>query len=286
MKRSFALVLSFILSLGLAVPVYAEEALLPEQTVMLPSQADTSEVNDVLLGTETTVSSAELPATAQANLANGKEITDENIREILYGLKAEYPEGRSWTNDDSYSSNAIFHSGQGCAAFALICSDAVFGNLPVREHTDFDAIRVGDMVRIKHNTHTVVVLEKHSNSIVVTEGNYNRSIHWGRKLNRSQVVDEEFFVLTRYPRTKKLTLSQATCTLKPGELTVLFLAIESDNAAAVPLWTSSDRGTVDVDSVGWIRAVREGTATITARVGELNVSCVVTVAANPSAIMQ
>jgi len=57
---------------------------------------------------------------------------------------------------------------------------------------------VGDMIRIG-DYHTVVVLEKKENSVMVTEGNYNSSIHWGREITRSSLEREGFSVRTRYP---------------------------------------------------------------------------------------
>lgn len=133
-------------------------------------------------------------------LANGAEITDENIRSIIYGLKAEYPEGRKWNNDDSHFSAPLRTTGYGCAGFGLICTDAVFGDLPVSDtHSDFDRIKVGDMLRVSNDTHTVVVLEKKADSVVVTEGNYNESIHWGREISRRELEQGNFFDECRYP---------------------------------------------------------------------------------------
>ena len=48
---------------------------------------------------------------------------------------------------------------------------------------------MGDMIRIG-DYHTVVVLEKKENSVMVTEGNYNSSIHWGREITRSSLERE------------------------------------------------------------------------------------------------
>lgn len=59
-------------------------------------------------------------------------------------------------------------------------------------------IRVGDMLRI-NESHTVVVLEKHDDYIVITEGNYNSSIHWGRTISRSSLELSYFWIRTRYP---------------------------------------------------------------------------------------
>jgi hypothetical protein len=105
-----------------------------------------------------------------------------------------------WTNDNRYYSEPVRLIGYGCVAFALICSDAAFGTLPVSStHSNFDAIQVGDMVRVNHDTHTVIVLEKRSDSIIVAEGNYNSSIHWGREISRQSLIDGEFVVTSRYP---------------------------------------------------------------------------------------
>ena len=140
-------------------------------------------------------------AAATPTLANGKAITDDNIREIIYGLKVQYPEGMHWTNDNSYYSSAMHITGYGCAGFALICSDAVFGTLPITStHSNFDAIKVGDMLRVNNDTHSVVVLEKRASSVIVTEGNYNSSIHWGREISRQSLEKGNFVATSRYPK--------------------------------------------------------------------------------------
>ena len=106
-----------------------------------------------------------------------------------------------WTNDNSYTSTAVWMTGYGCAGFALICSDAAFGDLPqTGTHSNFDEIRVGDILRVNNNTHSVVVLEKRENSVIVTEGNYNSSIHWDREISRKELEEGNYQVRTRYPQ--------------------------------------------------------------------------------------
>ena len=127
-------------------------------------------------------------------------LTPEAVCSAIAALKTQYPEGMRWTNDNYYHSEALNRGGYGCAGFALICSDAAFGGLPVTgEHSDFDRIRAGDMLRINHDTHSVVVLEKLDDSVVVAEGNYNSSIHWGREISRSSLESGDYLVTTRYP---------------------------------------------------------------------------------------
>ena len=126
--------------------------------------------------------------------------TAEEVYNAIMALKSEYPEGMRWTNDNFYRSDATSQGGYGCEGFALICSDAAFGELPVSSrHSNFDAIRVGDLLRINNDTHTVVVLEKRDNSVVVTEGNFNSSIHWNREISRSSLEQGNFTVRSRYP---------------------------------------------------------------------------------------
>ena len=126
---------------------------------------------------------------------------EKAVYESMIALKAEYPEGMPWTNDNSYTSQIgnTHYIGYGCHAFALILSDAAFGKLPIREHNDFNDIRVGDMLRVDYNTHTVIVLGVSGDEITIAEGNYNSSIHWGRKLTKNYLVTTGSYVITRYP---------------------------------------------------------------------------------------
>ena len=140
------------------------------------------------------------PAPQAATLANGMPITQENVYQIIIGLKGQYPEGMRYTNDNSYHSKVLNWTGYGCHGFALICSDTVFGDLPISaKHSNFDLVKVGDFLRVDHDTHTVVVLEKRADSVVVAEANYNSSVHWGRVITRVELERGNYEVNTRYP---------------------------------------------------------------------------------------
>ena len=137
---------------------------------------------------------------AGPTLADGSEMTEENVRRLIEGLKTQYPEGMRWTNDNSYFCSALRITGYGCAGFAFLCSDTAFGSLPATgTHSDFDRVRVGDIIRMNNDTHSVVVLAKSGDSVTVTEGNFNSSIHWGRTISRSELVRGNFTVTTRWP---------------------------------------------------------------------------------------
>ncbi len=120
--------------------------------------------------------------------------------EAILAMKARYPEGTRWTNANSYAwRGGIFNVGYGCMGFAFLLSDAAFGEAraakvaPVR----LEDVRVGDILRINNDTHSVVVLEVREDSVVVAEGNYNSSVHWGRELPR-ETVERADYLLTRY----------------------------------------------------------------------------------------
>ena len=143
----------------------------------------------------------EKPGT-EVNPPASKAPTEEEVHAILLSMKGEYYEGRPWTNANSYSwKGGIYSSGAGCAGFAFLMSDAAFGSLPARmiKPVSLKDIRVGDILRINNNTHSVIVLEVHDDHVVIAEGNYNNSIHWGRTLSKS-VVESADYMLTRYPK--------------------------------------------------------------------------------------
>lgn len=127
--------------------------------------------------------------------------TEKQAYQAIMARKPAYPEGKKWTNAKCYVwKGGIFDRGYGCAAFAFAMSDAAFGKLPARMHKSFSKIKAGDLIRLYDDTHFVVVLKVSKNEVTVAEGNYNNSIHWGRKISRSEIKKEGDYVLTRYPK--------------------------------------------------------------------------------------
>ena len=130
---------------------------------------------------------------------------ERDVYSVLMSFKSKYPEGTPWTNETRrYKSYSIYpqytyYEGQGCAAFALELSDAAFGDLPSKQHYDVDEIRVGDIIRMNNDMHSVIVLEVNSGGVVIAEGNFNNSVHWGRKVSTTDLEDNLTNILTRYP---------------------------------------------------------------------------------------
>lgn len=122
-----------------------------------------------------------------------------SIYDIMIAQKANFPEGMTWTNANFYPwKGGIYSGGYGCAAFAFAVSDAAFGDASAVIHNDYNNIKTGDILRVNHDTHSVIVLEVKPDSVIVAEGNYNESIHWGREIPKSELVDEGSYIMTRY----------------------------------------------------------------------------------------
>ena len=135
--------------------------------------------------------------------------TQQEAYQAMIAMKSDYPEGMTWTNDNFYAwKGGIYSRGYGCAGFAFLLSDAAFGDLRARMVTDvrFSDVRVGDILRINDDTHSVIILEVRDSDVVIAEGNYGTwtasgihwGIHWGRILTKAEVEAADY-MLTRYP---------------------------------------------------------------------------------------
>lgn len=120
------------------------------------------------------------------------------VKKRVVALKKTYPEGTRWGDNKYYFWKAVNLKCYGCIAFAGKVSDKVFGkSRKVTRHKSFSKIKPGDHVRIG-NWHSVIVLQKSGKTLTVVEGNFNRSVHWGRKITKPELKREGFYVETRY----------------------------------------------------------------------------------------
>lgn len=129
--------------------------------------------------------------------------TEEEAYQSMIALQSQYPERMRWTNDNYYGpfKGGIYSGGYGCAGFAFALSDAAFGSLRARIVYDmpFSDVHVGDILRINSDSHSVIVMERYATYLVLAEGNYNSSIHWGRRYTASEYAANITYVMTRYP---------------------------------------------------------------------------------------
>lgn len=131
--------------------------------------------------------------------AQAQNAQENFVYDTIMAQKVVFPEGMHWTNDNYYGwKGGTYIGGFGCAAFAFAVSDAAFGDVPARIHRDYSTLRVGDILRVDNDTHSVIVIEVRDNSVIVAEGNYNSSIHWGREIPKERLIDSSSYIMTRY----------------------------------------------------------------------------------------
>ncbi len=189
----------------------------------------------------------------EKQLYGAAKLTDESVFNSLIAFEESYPEGMLWTNENSYGpyyhysdERVLTYTGYGCAAFTFILSDGVFGNLPDREHHDWNNIRVGDIIRVNNNTHSVIVLSVSGDDITVAEGNYNSRIRWGRVLSRSRLAaGMGTYIWTRWP-DMSLKSAGIYCSSTYPAVTLGMVAQKSYEDCDVEYrWTACDESNPD-----------------------------------------
>ena len=180
----------------------------------------------------------------------GCGLTGEAVCQAILAQKTRYPEGMIWTDNDSYFWNINNTKGYGCAAFAFILSDAAFGTLPSRTLSDvtIDDLRVGDILRMDKDTHSAVVLEVYEDHVVLAEGNYNSSVHWGRVFTAQEIASSVDYAITRYPEHEFISGICAKCGVREdgGQPDDLRTGSCGDGVT----WSLSDEGVLTISGKG------------------------------------
>ncbi|MDD6328776.1 MAG: hypothetical protein PUA62_10065, partial [Lachnospiraceae bacterium] len=180
------------------IRIYAEEY---EEVTgdEIPAETGSFELSDEATGYGVPLESYEMDATIYG--ATTPVPTEAEAYQKMIAMKSSYPEGMTWTNANYYAwKGGVYTGGYGCAGFSFLLSDAAFGDLPATMIYDITIsdVRVGDILRINNDAHSVIVLEVYSDHVVIAEGNYNSSIHWGRTLTAAEVANATY-MMTRYP---------------------------------------------------------------------------------------
>ncbi len=133
-------------------------------------------------------------ATKPAPAAPAANNTESSVYNKIIALKPKYPHGMKWTNDNIVNGNG------GCYAFSMICMDAAFGTKrEEKRYTNFNNIRIGDMIRINKDTHSMIVIAKDNKQFTFAEGNYGSKIYWGRTMTIAELKSVFNYGLTSYP---------------------------------------------------------------------------------------
>ncbi len=153
------------------------------------------------------VVASSLPSLAQTPL-NETEVYN---RLISRKTEVGYTEGTPWTNANKYVNTVTFdgypkgcYTGIACFAFMMDMMEYASNyEYPIRivkgSYDNLPKIRVGDGLRMNNNGHSVVVLEVSGTNVIVAEGNFNSSVHWGRKIDLADPFEGFTYVATFWP---------------------------------------------------------------------------------------
>lgn len=140
--------------------------------------------------------------TSSADNSQGTDISEEEARDKILAMESSYPEGMKWNNSNKYVTGNM--TGYGCAGFAFLVQDTVFGKGgKTTKYTDFDPnnIHIGDHFRVYNGMggeHSVIILDVFDDGVELVEGNYNSSIHWGREMSFDELESDFIYQETRY----------------------------------------------------------------------------------------
>lgn len=129
----------------------------------------------------------------------GKEKSNSKVTNNIYSVTdtpcKHWKNGESYCNahygksDELYPYNATCTQ---CRGFASMLSDMVFGeDAPVRYFENYDELRIGDQARIDGDYHTVFIIDKTDEYVIVAECNMDLQtckIQWGRKILRKNMA--------------------------------------------------------------------------------------------------
>ncbi len=88
-----------------------------------------------------------------------------------------------------------------CLGFASFVSDILYGKqAEMTMLYDIEQVSIGDHVRLVWSSHSFIVTNIDEDTLTVLEVNSdyeNCQINWGREIDKTQITQEEFFILTR-----------------------------------------------------------------------------------------
>ncbi|MDE6888664.1 MAG: leucine-rich repeat domain-containing protein [Eubacterium sp.] len=241
----------------------SEPGVLASDTVSGPS-VDAAVPDDQPDGED--VNKGQSPDNSAAADNNGA-LSYQEVYNKMFAMKTEYPEGMTWNNFEPYGTKGNLgahyewdggkilgnvNKGVGCAAFAFILSDKAFGALPARVVYDikYEKVNVGDILRINNNSHSVIVLQKTDAGVIVAEGNYNGTVHWGRALSKEEVLRANFIV-TRYPEN-----------YDPSNATGKEEIIDNGSMDSGLSWAVTNLGTLTISGNGAMKDFSQDTSSV------------------------
>lgn len=205
---------------------YIYHSYLSKQKVQVAqSKTETSKNSQAQNTTTTTTAKSSSNTTVTTSNFQYPDGWVNNFNTQIAKLKSEYPSGYYWNHAGGAANGSVtqtpcnhkanenycntyqgksnqacgFSIGTQCAGFTSVLSDRIFGkDSPTRIFYNYDDIRIGDQARINNNSHTVFIIEKTDEYVIVTECNADYKtcvINWGRKIYRNNLKG---FYITRW----------------------------------------------------------------------------------------
>jgi hypothetical protein len=134
-------------------------------------------------------------------LANGKDITAENIAAVFAEIEAIFPDGTSWgdgTNGTMYTHGGDITSGGGCNSWASMVGELLWGKgAQYTTHGDLTKVKAGDIVHLKNDAtgreHWFVVTGTGDQLglpiILSCDGNVGGKVSWGNYAIGAAIYD-------------------------------------------------------------------------------------------------
>ena len=138
------------------------------------------------------------------DIASLETVTEESVKAALDALQMRYPLGSTYTAPYHSASGGPYGSSiSNCAGWAILCSDAVFGNSPWRKviAPRWEDIRVGDLIQYDNDMggHAIIVTEKTDETLSYTDSGPSSKVYWGSQVPRWWLEQRPGLVLyTRY----------------------------------------------------------------------------------------
>lgn len=130
-------------------------------------------------------------------LSNGKEVTEENLQELLEIVQAACPDGTVWSKDPRFDYNSPkMGPSESCLSFGFAVSDFLFGeDAKVKQNWSWRGLQPGDLIHVKSNgIERIVFLTKvdsESKDYTAFELRAEGKLRWGVQGNLKEFIDDE-----------------------------------------------------------------------------------------------
>lgn len=141
---------------------------------------------------------------------------EDNAYQTMMNLQAKYPTGTMWDNKVPYSCeenpyklrglvDGKIMNGCGCAAFVFMLSNSYFKDAPGKKVYSLEEIRVGDIIRYMHDSHSIIILKIIGDTYIVAEANISTKedkqgrVIWNQRITKKEILNNGFnYLITRW----------------------------------------------------------------------------------------